>query len=129
MGGGGKARRPADDVLLDEGLVLMAAIDEEIDGTVEFTLIELELVFAVEALGKTLLLRAGNVLFSEVDTVVGVEVRTIGERLVGNGFVKSGPIGGGRPKSNGLVNWWRVKRIWINEFVLKKFNYQFYLLT
>ena len=107
-GGGGKARRPAlvaeDDELLDDGLVLMAAIDEEIGGTVDVTLIELELVFAEEALGRTLPLRAGNVLFKDVATLVGVEVRTMGERLVGNGFVASGPIGGGRPKSNGLFN-------------------------
>lgn len=110
-GGGGKARRPAfaDDELLDEGLVLMlmlmlAATDEEIGGTVRFTLIELGLVFAEEALGRALLLRAGNVLFVDT-TVLGVEVRTIDERLGGNGLVESGPIGGGRPKSNGLFNW------------------------
>ena len=111
-GGGGKARRPefADDELLDEGLVLMlmlmAALDEEIGGTVKFTLIVLGLVFAEEALGRTLLLRAGNVLFADT-TVLGVEVRTIGERLGGNGLAESDPIGGGRPKSNGLFNWWR----------------------
>lgn len=94
------------DELLDEGLV--AACDEEIDGTVELTWIELEDV----ALGRTLPARAGKPLARDEATEVGVEVRTIGERLVGNGLAESGPIGGGRPKSNGLFNC--VGERWMN---------------
>lgn len=105
----------------------MAACDEEIDGTVEFTWIELELEVAEVAPGRTLPLRAGNVLFKDEETVVGVEVRTIGERLVGNGLVESGPIGGGRPKSNGLFNCGvctvsgRGGKMDVNEFVGNNF--------